>query len=75
MAPVFVLVEDGGIVFYKNKYGEAVRELAPGALGQLQPMTVVRMNSTDTKSGVIDGLGETSRGHRDVVMVEKGSEE
>lgn len=67
--------EDGGIVFYKNKYGEAARELAPGALGQLQPLTDVRVNSMDVKSNAYEGSCEVSRGHVDVVSVDNASEE
>lgn len=62
--------EGGGIVFYKNKSGDAVRELAPGALGQLQPMTVMQTTSTDGKGAISEGPGKASRAHGDVIMVE-----
>lgn len=36
--------EDGGIVFYQNKWGETTRELTPGALGQLAAQKVQAQN-------------------------------
>lgn len=57
--------EDGGIVFYKNKYGEAVRELAPGALGQLEPMTIRQVNFADEK-GMDEDICGVDGAHEDL---------
>ncbi|THH17323.1 hypothetical protein EW146_g3466 [Bondarzewia mesenterica] len=51
--------EFGGIVFYKNKYGEVARELAEGALGQLAPQNV----RYDTRGHGRSGKPDTPDAH------------